>query len=86
MNRKQEEHDIYAIMKTKCPPGYCHKSFVATHALGHIMYSYTLLVPRRQRLLKKLSKERNLSDHKSSTTHRVLTSHESKMGVIYMQS
>ena len=26
-------------MKTMCPPGYHHNSFVATHALGHMMYS-----------------------------------------------
>ena len=25
-------------MKTMCPPGYHHNGFVATHALGHIMY------------------------------------------------
>ena len=25
---------IYVIMKTMCPPGYHHNSFVATHALG----------------------------------------------------
>ena len=31
-------------MKTMCPPGYHHNGFVATHALGHLMYSYTLLV------------------------------------------
>ena len=29
---------IYVIMKTMCPPGYHHNSFVATHALGHMMY------------------------------------------------
>ena len=29
---------IYAIMKTMCPPGYHHNDFVATHALGHLMY------------------------------------------------
>ena len=28
---------IYVIMKTMCPPGYHHNSFVATHALGHIV-------------------------------------------------
>ena len=27
-------------MKTMCPPGYHHKGFVATHALGHMMYGY----------------------------------------------
>ena len=25
-------------MKTMCPPGYHHNGFVATHALGHMMY------------------------------------------------
>ena len=25
-------------MKTMCPPGYDHSGFVATHALGHMMY------------------------------------------------
>ena len=24
-------------MKTMCPPGYHHNSFVVTHALGHMM-------------------------------------------------
>ena len=32
-------------MKTMCPPGHHHNGFVATHALGHTMYGYTLLVP-----------------------------------------
>ena len=31
-------------MKTMYPPGYHHDGFVATHALGHMIYSYTLLV------------------------------------------
>ena len=39
-----EERKLYAIMKTMCPPGYHHNGFVATDALGHIMYDYTLLV------------------------------------------
>ena len=29
---------IYVIMKTMCPPGYHHNGFVATHALGQLMY------------------------------------------------
>ena len=29
---------IYIIMKKMCPPGYHHNGFVATHALGHMMY------------------------------------------------
>ena len=57
---------IYAIMKTMCPPGYHHNGFVATHALGRIMYGYTLLVPMNQRVLNKRSKERNISDHLSN--------------------
>ena len=32
------------IMKTICPPGYHHKGFVATHALGHTMYGYHMLI------------------------------------------
>ena len=31
------------------------------HALGHMMYGYTLLVPINQIVLKKLNKERNIS-------------------------
>ena len=29
-------------MKTMCPPGYHHNGFVATHALGHMMYGFVL--------------------------------------------
>ena len=36
---------MYVIMKTMCPPTYHHNIFMATHALGHMMYRYTLLVP-----------------------------------------
>ena len=38
ISQKQDEHNIYVIMKTMCPPGYHHNGFVATHALGHIVY------------------------------------------------
>ena len=51
------------IIKTMCPPGYHHNGFVATDALGHMMYEYTLLVPMNQIVLSKLSKEHNVSDH-----------------------
>ena len=64
ISQKQNGRNIYAIMKTMCPPGYYHNDFVATHALGHMMYGYTLRVPVKQRVLNKLSKERNISDHK----------------------
>ena len=59
--QKQDGHNIHAIMKTMCPPGYHYNSFVATHALGHMMYSCTLLVPMKQKVLNKQSKERNIS-------------------------
>ena len=42
-------------MKAMCPPGYHHNGFVATDALGHMVYGYTLLVPMNQRVLDKLS-------------------------------
>ena len=46
-----------------CPPGYHHNGFVATHALGNMMYGYTLLVPMNQRVLNKQSKEHNTVHH-----------------------
>ena len=52
-SQKQDEQNIYAIMKIMCPPGYHHNGFVLTHALGHMMYGYTLLVPMNQRVLNK---------------------------------
>ena len=39
ISQKQDERNIYVIMKTMCPPGYHHNGFVATHALGHMMYA-----------------------------------------------
>ena len=39
ISQKWDGHDIYAIMKTMCPPGYHHNGFVVTHALEHMMYS-----------------------------------------------
>ena len=35
----------YAIMKTMCPLSYHPNGIVATPALGHMMYGYTLMVP-----------------------------------------
>ena len=65
ISQKQDELNTYInVMKTMCPSGYHHNGFVATHALGHIMYGYTLLVPMNQRVLNKLSKEHNVSGHK----------------------
>ena len=31
-----------------CPTAYHHNGIVETHALGHMMYGYTLLVPMNQ--------------------------------------
>ena len=50
--QKQDEYNIYVIMKTMCPHGYHPNGFVETHAHGHMMYGYTLLVPMKQRMLK----------------------------------
>ena len=57
ISQKQDGRNIYVIMKTMCPPDYHHNGFVATHALGHMIYGYTLLVPMNQRVLNKQSKE-----------------------------
>ena len=38
ISQKQDGRNIYVIIKTMCPPGYHHNGFVATHALGHMMY------------------------------------------------
>ena len=47
-----------------CPLGYHHNGFMAIHALGHMMYGYTLLVRMNQRVLNKLSTKCNISGHK----------------------
>ena len=57
ISQKQDERNIYAIMKTVWPPSLYHNGFVSTHALRHMMDGYTLLVPMDQRVLKNLSKE-----------------------------
>ena len=30
-------------MKTMCPPGHHHNGFMATHALGHMVYDMYIL-------------------------------------------
>ena len=64
ISQKENERNIYAIMKTICSPGYHHNGFVATHALEHMMYGYILLVLMNQIGLNKQSKERNIGGHK----------------------
>ena len=54
ISHKQDGSNIYAIIKTIYPPGYSHNGIVVTHAFGHMMYGYTLLVPMNQRVLIKL--------------------------------
>ena len=40
-----------------CPPGYHHNGFMATHELGHMMFGYTMLVFKNQRVLKLLQEQ-----------------------------
>ena len=63
ISQKQDERNIYVIMKRMSPLGYHHNGFVATHALGHMMYGSIFLVTMTQRVLNKQSKERNISCH-----------------------
>ena len=60
-SQKQDGRNIYSVMKTMCPPGYHHNGFVATHALGHMMYVQLHIAGT---LLNKLNKERNISGNK----------------------
>ena len=62
-SKKQDRHNIYIIKITKCPPGYHNNGFMASHALGHMMYGYTLLVSMNQKVLNKLRKEHDISGH-----------------------
>ena len=55
ISQKTDESNIYAMKKAMCPPSYHHNGFVATDALGHMIYDYILLVPMNQKVLKKLS-------------------------------
>ena len=55
---------MYVTMKTICPPNYRHNGFTATHALGHMMYGYCiLLVPMNERVLNKPNKEDNICEY-----------------------
>ena len=63
ISQKQDGRHIYAIMKTMCPIGYHHNGFVATNALGHMIYVYTLLVPMNQIVLNMQNKEHSISLH-----------------------
>ena len=43
ISQKQDERNVYEIMKTMCPPSYHHNGFVATHA-GSLMTTYITLL------------------------------------------
>ena len=48
-------------MKTVCIPCYHHNGFVVTHALGHMVYGYKLLVAMNQGVFKELRKKYNVN-------------------------
>ena len=60
-----------------CLHGYYQSvnGFMATHAVGHMMYGYTLLVPMNQKVLNNSSKDDNKTCQKLLMTHRVLKSY-----------
>ena len=35
-------------MKTMCPPGYHHNGFVATHALGYMMFDVYIYIKQQE--------------------------------------
>ena len=51
-------------MKPMFASGYHQSGFVATHALVHMMYGYTLLVLMNQRMLKRISKKSRIGGRK----------------------
>ena len=55
---------MYVIMKTICPSGYYHNSFVATHAPGLQHLRLYVAGTNKARVLKKQNKKRNISGHK----------------------
>ena len=42
ISQKQDGRNIFAIMKTMCPPGYHYNGFVAAHGLGRMIYGCTV--------------------------------------------
>ena len=68
LNKLSKERDttfiIHICNHAMCPPGYHHSGSMATRELGHTMYRYTLLVPKKQRVFNELSKERNTTGQK----------------------
>ena len=70
----------------QCAPSWLSPQcgYVATHAIEHIIYRFILLVQMNQIVLKKLSRERNTSAHKWTSTRRFVRSHRSKIREIYI--
>ena len=62
ISQKQDWHNV--IVKAMCPLGYHRNGFLVTHAFEYMVYGYAWLTPMNQRVLNKLSKERNISVHK----------------------
>ena len=60
ISKQKDKRNIDIIMKTMDPADYHHNGFVATHALGHMMYGYTLLVTMNKRVPNKLCKEQGV--------------------------
>ena len=44
ISQKQDERNLYAIMKTMCPPGYHHNGFVATHTWAHDVHVHDVYI------------------------------------------
>ena len=69
ISQKQDGCNIHVILKTMWSRGYHHKGFVVTHALEDFSTTlvptlgYTLLVPLKERVFNKPSKEHNISSH-----------------------
>ena len=62
---------------------YHHNGFVATHARGYMMYSYTLLVTMNQRVLSNPTKEHIINSPELSARRRALEFYGSKMSITY---
>ena len=68
--KTSQNQDVHVIMKCiynheiNVPSPLSPNGFVAAHALGYMMYGYTLLMSMNQRFLNKLIKERNINGHK----------------------
>ena len=44
ISHKQDERNLYAIMKTMFPPGYHYTGFVTTHTLRHMIIDIYIMI------------------------------------------